>query len=299
VTDLAPSLTHGKWLRGLGIFLCALLLLATLDVFSKHLVQLYPPPFINMARYLVILGMSLLLLWRSGVPVTPSAPQRNLMLLRGVMMGTIGTCFTIALYLMPLAETTAIYFVSPLIVVVLSPWLLKERVTARQWLAVIAGIGGMLLIVRPSSNLPLAGALLMLLAALAYAMLQILTRKLAGEVASTQQFFYAAVVAAVLTAIPAPFYLPQQIPPARDIAMIIMLGVLNGGGQYLLIKAFQTVPASVLAPFNYVHLLLAVVFGAVFFGQRPDATALVGILVITCASLSLTLPVLRQYLSGR
>lgn len=295
MTGLASPSTQREWLRGFGIFLCALLLLATLDVVAKHLVQRYPPPFINMVRYVVILGMSLVLVWRSGAPITLSVPHRKLLLLRGVMMGTTGTCFTIALYLMPLAETTAIYFVSPLIVVVLSPWLLGERVTARQWLAVIAGSGGMLLIVRPSGNLPPAGALLMLLAALAYAMLQILTRKLAGKVATAQQFFYAAVVCAVIAGIPAPFYLPQRLPPAGDMAMIVMLGLLSGGGQYLLINAFQKVPASVLAPFNYFQLLLAVIFGAVFFGQHPDATGLAGMLVIVCAGLSLTLPALRGY----
>ena len=67
----------------------------------------------------------------------------------------------------------------------------------------------------------------------------------------------------------------------------------RGIGQYLLIEAFQKVPASSLAPFNYFHLLLAVVFSVLVFGQRPDAIALLGIAVIGCAGLALTLPVFR------
>ncbi|MDB5771345.1 MAG: EamA family transporter [Burkholderia sp.] len=289
MTALTPSARQER-LRGFGIFLFALLLLAILDVLAKHLVQRYPPPFINMVRYVVILSMSVVLLWRHGLPVTLDVPHRKLLLVRGVMMGTTGTCFSIALYLMPLAEATAIYFVSPLIVVMLSPWLLNERVTTRQWLAVIAGSGGMLLIVRLSTNLPVAGAMLMLLAAISYAILQILTRKVAGKVAMPQQFFCAAVVAVVMAVIPAPFYLPQQMPPPGDMALIVSLGFFSGGGQYLLIKAFQKVPASVLAPFNYFQLLLAVIFGVVFFHQHPDALALAGMCVIMGAGVSLTLP---------
>ena len=71
------------------------------------------------------------------------------------------------------------------------------------------------------------------------------------------------------------------------------VGALSGIGQYLLIEAFQKVPASSLAPFNYFHLLLAVVFSVLVFGQRPDAIALLGIAVIGCAGLALTLPVFR------
>ena len=77
------------------------------------------------------------------------------------------------------------------------------------------------------------------------------------------------------------------------VALMATVGALSGIGQYLLIEAFQKVPASSLAPFNYFHLLLAVVFSVLVFGQRPDAIALLGIAVIGCAGLALTLPVFR------
>jgi drug/metabolite transporter (DMT)-like permease len=80
------------------------------------------------------------------------------------------------------------------------------------------------------------------------------------------------------------------MPPPGDMALIVSLGFFSGGGQYLLIKAFQKVPASVLAPFNYFQLLLAVIFGVVFFHQHPDALALAGMCVIMGAGVSLTLP---------
>jgi drug/metabolite transporter (DMT)-like permease len=292
---MPPTLTAAVasregWLRGFGIFFCALVLLATLDALAKHLVQRYPAPFINIVRYLVVLSMSCALLLHNRIPFTFRVPHRKIMLWRGAMLGTVGTCFMTALHLMPLAEATAIYFLSPLIIVALSPWLLSEQVQMRQWLAVGAGFCGMLLIVRPGGNLPLVGTLLMVCAALSYALMHVLTRKLAGKVDMSVQFFFSAVICTVITAIPAPFFLPERMPPAGDMALIVMVGLLSGLGQYLVIRAFQKVPASVLAPFNYLHLLLAVGFSVVVFGQYPDMPALIGMLVIACAGLSLTLP---------
>lgn len=284
-------------LRGFGIFLCALLLLATLDAIAKDVVQRYPAPLINMIRYGVVLLMATSLMLGKGYSLTLNSPQRKLLVWRGVMLGLVGNTFMPALQFMPLAEATAIYFVSPLIIVALSPWLLGERVSVSQWLASAAGFGGMLLIVRPSSNLPLVGCLLMGVAAFSYAMVQILTRKLAGKVDMEQQFFYTAVICTAMTAIPAMFYLPQQLPPARDMLLLLLVGVLSGFGQYLLIKAFQKAPASALAPFNYFHLLLAVIFSIVVFGQQPGITSLAGMLIIACAGLWLTLPVFGTYVT--
>ena len=91
---------------------------------------------------------------------------------------------------------------------------------------------------------------------------------------------------------------PLAWPGPGDLARMVLVGMLSGLGQYLLIKAYQRVSASSLAPFNYFHLLLAVVFSVLVFGQRPDALALLGIAVIACAGLVLTLPVFRTQLAA-
>lgn len=289
---------HALWLQACGIFLCAMVALATLDMLAKDLVTRHPAPAINLVRYGVVLMMAIVLMRVRGTTWRVPAPHRSTMLWRGVMLGTVGLTFMQALHTMPLAEATAIYFLSPLIIVALSPWLLGEQVQQRQVVAVVAGFAGMLLIVRPGGALPLAGTVLMLMAAGAYAMLQILTRRLAGKVSMEQQFAWTAVICTAMTVLSLPSADHLAMPGPRDLALMVLVGLLSGLGQYLLIEAFQKVSASSLAPFNYFHLLLAVVFSVLVFGQRPDALALLGIAVIACAGLALTLPVFRTQLAA-
>jgi drug/metabolite transporter (DMT)-like permease len=80
---------------------------------------------------------------------------------------------------------------------------------------------------------------------------------------------------------------------------MLLMGAFGGVGQYLLILAFKRVPASTLAPLNYFQLVLAVLFGELFFGQRPDLLSFMGIALIVLAGLSLTLPYLMESLRAR
>lgn len=289
---------HVLWLQACGIFLCAMVAFATLDVLAKALVARHPAPVINLVRYGVVLMMAMILMRVRGTSWRLIAEHRSAMLWRGVMLGIVGLTFMQALHTMPLAEATAIYFLSPLIIVALSPWLLSEQVHRRQVAAGVAGFAGMLLIVRPGGALPLVGTVLMLMAAGAYAMLQILTRRLAGKVRMEQQFAWTAVICTVMTVLSLPSADHLAWPGPGDLALMVLVGLLSGLGQYLLIKAFQKVSASSLAPFNYFHLLLAVMFSVLVFGQRPDALALLGIAIIACAGLVLTLPVFRTHLAA-
>ncbi len=297
-TQRPPRSPQAIWLEGCAIFLCALLALATLDMLAKNVVMRHPAPMVNLVRYGVVLLMAIVLMLRKRLAWRLPSAHRKTVLLRGVMLGTVGLSFMQALRSMPLAEATAIYFLSPLMIVALSPWLLGEKVTWGQVLAVLAGFAGMLLIVRPGSALPVLGSLLMLMAATAYAMLQLLTRRLAGKVGLEQQYAWTAVVCTVMTLLSLPSAGPLYWPGAADLFLMVLVGLLSGIGQYLLIKAFLRVPASSLAPFNYFHLLLALLFSVFVFGQRPDAWALLGMTVIAGAGLALTLPVFLMHLKA-
>lgn len=174
-----------------------------------------------------------------------------------------------------------------MIMVALSPWLLGESVGRAQWLAVAVGFGGMLLIVRPGADLPALGTVLMAVAAVSYAIFQLLTRKLAGQVPGHVQYAYTAFICLLMTALPAPFFLPQPWPGLADSLVIIALGLCNGLAQILLIGAFQRVEASTLAPLNYCHLLMAVAFSTFWFGMPPDAPATAGMALIVAAGIFL------------
>lgn len=275
---------------GILLFFAALVAFATFDAGSKHMLERYPAPFLNVMRYLAVIVLAATMLWRHGSGMRlRDAPEKPLLVLRGVTLATVATCFMTALIWMPLSEATAIYFTSPLIMVALSPWLLGERVRPVQWLAVAVGFAGMLLIVRPGADLPLLGTLLMAVSAICYAIFQVLTRKLSSKVPGPVQYAYTAIICLIVTALPAPFFLPEPWPTPADTAIIIALGACSGLAQVLLIAAFQRVSAATLAPLNYFQLLLAVLFSTFWFQRPPDTLALAGMALIMASGVFLAM----------
>ena len=261
-----PAPAAGSRQAGILLFFAALVAFATFDAGSKQMLARYPAPFLNIVRYIAVAILALALLWRQRWPGLRAVPHKPLLVLRGVMLATVGTCFMMALIWMPLSEATAIYFTSPLIMVALSPWLLGERVRPVQWAAVAAGFVGMLLIVRPGGDLPWLGTLLM-----------------------PVQYAYTAFICLIVTALPAPFFLPDPWPGPTDMALIVGLGACSGLAQILLIAAFQRVAAATLAPLNYFQLLLAVAFSTFWFQRPPDGLALAGIAMIMASGIFLAL----------
>lgn len=275
---------------GILLFFAALVAFATFDAGSKHMLERYPAPFLNVMRYLAVIVLAMVMLFRQGRGMRlRDAPEKPLLVLRGIMLATVASCFMTALIWMPLSEATAIYFTSPLIMVALSPWLLGERVRPVQWAAVAAGFAGMLLIVRPGADLPLLGTVLMAVSAVSYAIFQVLTRKLSGKVAGPVQYAYTAIICLIVTALPAPFFLPDPWPGLTDALLIIALGACSGLAQILLIAAFQRVSAATLAPLNYFQLLLAVLFSTFWFQRPPDSLALAGMALIMAAGVFLAM----------
>ena len=272
---------------GVALFFCALVAFASYDAFCKQMLQYYPAPFINLMRYLSVICIAFAMLLRHGDLRIWRAPQKKLLVLRGVMLGTVATCFMTALIWMPLAEATAIYFTAPLLMVALSPWLVGEQVRRSRWVAVTVGFGGMLLIVRPGGDLPWLGTVLMAVSAVCYAIFQLLTRRLAGLVPSPVQYGYTALVCLAVTALPAPFFLPVHQPEWGEVLLLLAGGACSGAAQWLLLAAFERVEASTLAPLNYFQLLLAVAFSTFWFHKPPDGLAMSGIALIVAAGIYL------------
>ncbi len=290
---------QAQWLKGCGLFLCSLVGFACLDALAKDLVGRYSAPLVNLARYTVILLLSWGIMWIKQIPLAVAVSDRRLLFYRGFMLGSVGICFMPALQYLPLAEGTALYFLSPLIVVLLAPLVLREKVGLKQYAAVLLGLIGMLLIVNPGGDISLVGSLLMLVAATGYAMVQLLTRKLAHRVQSEQMFAYTALICWLLGLIVLLFWWPTVWPGPRDTLEMILMGLSGGIGQFLLIYAFKLVPASTLAPFNYFQLVLAVIFSELFFSQMPSLLSLSGMVLIAVAGLSLTLPMLVAYFRAK
>ena len=271
---------------------------ALLDATAKYLAKFYPVPGIVWARYffqallmLIVLGPRLGLgLLHTKRPV--------LQLARGtVLVGASLTFFT-ALALMPLAEGSAISFTAPLLLMALSVPLLRERVDGPAWIAVWLGFAGVLLIIRPGTGVFTWVALLPLGTALCNAIYQILTRKLSGIDSTLTTLFYGGLVGAVIMSFVLPFYwtTPQSLFHAF---LYVLLGVLGGIGHFILIKAFDHAPASLLAPFIYVQVVAVLILGYLVFDSFPDSWSLAGMAIIVASGIFVATRQARRMLSAR
>ena len=269
----------------LGAGLC----FAALDATSKHLTQTFPVPMLVWARYTVHLVLMVIFLAPS-MRAKLIATQRPLALTARALMlvGTTGFAMA-AIAIMPLAESTAFLFITPLIVVVLASWLLKESVTPGRWIAIVVGFAGVLLIARPGGALSPQGIVLMALAAGCYSIYQVQTRQMSLTENTVTMLFYTALVGTVAMSLAAPLFWGGPMPDAWQALGIASLGIYGGTGHLLMTRAFRHAPASTLSPFLYAQLIWAVLLGWLFYEHLPDLLSLAGMLVIAGSSLSIAL----------
>lgn len=262
----------------------ATLCFASLDTVAKYLSQRYPVSMLVWARWTV--QALAILIWLGPQFGTGLVRTRNLtsQLFRGAILIGSSLCFTGALKELPLAEATALNYSTPVLVTILAVVFLDERMTRVRVAFVIAGFVGMVLIVRPGSDLFQSGALLALGAAWFYAMFQIVTRKLANEDWRVL-LFYPALCGTVLMSAFVPFIdWPEKIL-VTDALMIVVAGLVGTFGHYLFLLAFQRASASAVTPFTYMQLVWAMLIGWIVFGEFPDGWALAGMLVIAGSGL--------------
>ena len=271
----------------------AVLCFTILDAIVKILTLRYEVPFIVWARY----GVQTLAILVWLLPTMGTALLRTrrlkLHLVRASLLPVSSLCFFSALKYLPLAETTAINYTSPLLVVILAVIFLDERLTRARIALVLAGIAGMLLIVRPGSEVFRGAAFLSLGSAMAYSTFQILTRKLAGEDARVLLFYPALIGTLMLTAA-LPWFGIEVTMPWADVALIAVTGLLGTMGHFAFILAFQRAPASALTPFSYMHLVWATLVGWIVFGNFPDAWTLAGMAVISGSGLLIAVHARRR-----
>jgi drug/metabolite transporter (DMT)-like permease len=221
---------------------------------------------------------------------------------RGLLLVTANSCFFLALAVMPLADATALFFVAPLLITTLSALFLGEPVGPRRWMAVLAGLVGVVVMVRPGADVVNLVALLPLGAAGAYAAMQIVTRRLGvTDRASTMAFYVQMTFIAVSAAMwlvagdgrlaragnpSLEFLLRAWVVPDRgDLGLLGAIGVLNAAGSYLVAQGYRISEPAVAAPFEYAAMPMAVTYGVVMWGDWPDTTAWVGITLIVSSGL--------------
>ena len=228
--------------------------------------------------------------------------QLTLHILRGFGIGIANLCFFSSLISLPLGEAMAIFFIAPVLISLLSVFILKEKGHLERWLAVLVGLIGVLLILRPSFEDFNPATILPLIAAFSYAMVQIITCKLGEKEKASTMAFFVQLNLIVFSAVFGLFFgdgtlaNPSQpiinflfrvwiLPSWIDGLIMCGLGLLNGIGIYFISQAYRNSRAIVIAPFEFVAIPLAIFWSIIIFGDWPDIVSWLGILLIAGSGL--------------
>ncbi|MFT5742599.1 MAG: drug/metabolite transporter (DMT)-like permease, partial [Paracoccaceae bacterium] len=201
----------------------------------------------------------------------------------------IGAMFT-ALRFLPLADTIAIVFVMPFIMLLLGKYVLGEEVGPQRLAACVVGFGGTLLVVQPNFAAVGAPALLPLVVAVVFSLFMLVTRQIAKEVDPITLQANSGVVALVvllpvLTLFPAIPALTLAIPVGMEWGLLALLGILGTFAHLLMTWSLRFAPSATVAPMQYLEIPIATVIGWLIFRDLPNGLAAVGIVITVAAGL--------------
>jgi drug/metabolite transporter (DMT)-like permease len=266
----------------------SMLALTGLDATGKWLMATgVPLLFFCWVRYIVQFCLVLAIAAPSLGMTVFKTQQPALQLIRAVVMLSATLTFFTTLSHLHQAEATALVSIAPLLLLLVAPWLLRERSYPSRWIATAFGLIGILVVTRPSAGLPWMGVLFGLVTACLFTGQQLVSRMLARDNALTTSLLGGAFGAVTLT-LAMPLVLPQAWPVISALSwpmwgLIFLGGVCGGMGQLLQIQSYRFAPASMLAPFIYLQITFAATFGWLIWSHMPDGITWIGIGII-CAS---------------
>ena len=282
----APSapLTHQP-LRGLLLALGATLLFAYSDTTNKVLIEDYNVPLVMAVRYighcLLMLALVAPLHGREMV----RTQRTGLVWVRAASLAVGSLLVGFALERMPVAETTAIIYLCPVLVVVLSGPLLREKVGPGAWVAALLGFAGVLLIARPGGGLDPIGVMFVLGNVMLATAYNLLSRVLAHTERTMAMLFYSALAGAVGFGVLLPWTLHGPAPSLLQMGLFVSLGVAAWLGHYMFTQSYRYAPAALVAPMTYMHLAWAGILGWLVFGHAPEPVALAGMGLVALAGI--------------
>ncbi len=263
-------------LTGFGIF-------AIHDALVKALGALYSP--VQIVFFSVLLGFPLITLIlikdTSGVHLRPKHPWWVALRTIGVVITAVSAFY--AFSVLPLAQTYAIIFCTPLIITILSIPILGERVGLHRWSAVLVGLFGVLVVLRPGTEPITIGHLAAFAASIGGALISIIVRRIGKDERSIVLLLYPMLANVIVMGAALPFfYRPIPLLHLGGLALVALLGVL---AMSCLIAAYRAGEAVVVAPMQYSQILWAAGFGYVFFNESLDFYTLLGSAIIILSGL--------------
>lgn len=270
---------------GLGIaaMLAGMAAMSTMDAMAKWLGEGYPIGEIVFFRNLFALPVIGLIVMRGGglASLRIGWPLGHV-LRAGCGLAAMFTFFT-GLRTLPLAEAISIGFAAPLFVTALSVPILGERVGVRRWSAVVVGFVGVLVMTRPGAAAFQPAALLILAAALFYALAMLITRRQARSDTTPAILFYGTALSLAASLLVLPF--GWRAPDAADLPVFVAIGLVGGLGMAFMTQAYRHAPAAVVASFDYTALVWGVLIGWLVWRELPDAWVWLGAGIVIASGL--------------
>lgn len=293
-------MARSQALTGILFAIGGTLIFSVNDVSIKFLSDGYALHQVILIRAFVAMAFILFVISRTEcgfAQLVTARPRMHLLRVMIVMISNV--TYFVGLATMPLADAVAVAYVSPIIITLLSIVFLGEKVGPRRWAAVIIGMVGVIVMLRPGAGVIQPAALLVLISAVMYAGGNLLVRHMGGtESAMTLSFYVQAGFIVVSLCMGlwvgdghlasdeglwAFLFRPWIWPPLEDWPVFLATGLSVGIGGMMVTQAYRTTEAGLIAPFEYVGMPLAILWGLLVFGTFPDAVSWVGIALI-CGS---------------
>ena len=298
---------RNELLNGIVLIVTGVSIMSLQDAFIKLVSGRYPLYEIMVIRTLFAIGPVLCMVhWEGGLRLLRTG-RPGLHLLRGFALFLAYYCYFSALAALPMAEAVSIFFISPLIVTLLSVRLLREHIGLEQIIVLVVGFSGVLIMVRPGAAALDTAALLAMAAAFFYALAVVMTRYLGTSAQGSVLAFYPSLVYILggtlfglvlgdgrFSASSNPmlqFLLGAwRWPTLLDLGLLALTGVMASISFYCLSQAYRLAQPSSIAPFEYIAMPLSTLWGFIFFADTLDGFTIIGMALIAGSGL---------YLAGR
>ena len=279
--------------KGIIQICLAMLIIPAIDVCAKTLGRNFDPLQVTFFRFFMQVCLLMPLVIYNRLWVIPPGTLA-IQCIRGITLVIATFCFFWAIQHLPLAEAIAIFFVQPLILTGLSVLVLGETSRMRRIFAIISGLIGAMMVLQPSFVVFGWPALLPLVSAVSMAFYMILTSRISTVAHPFQMQVVVGLVAVIVlglmmilgqfASIPGTGFL---MPDSSHFKWIVGMGIASTIGHMFIVFSTQNAPASVLAPFQYVEIVTAALFGYLFFNDMPADTTFVGTFIIIASGVYL------------
>jgi drug/metabolite transporter (DMT)-like permease len=285
---MSPSTTPSL-LRGILLVLAATFSFALADTMMKHLAMRHDVSAVLFCRYLInFIAVVAIFAPRHGMGVFRTQ-RTGLVMLRGACLAFASVTLGLALRVMPVGEAVAIIYLAPFGIILAGWLLLGEKVRPTTWLACATAFAGVLLIARPGAGLAPLGVALALLNVLPSVAYHILSRHLSATETTAALVVWTALMGTLAFGATLPWTLPGFAPNLTDSLIIIAMSLAATIGHIVFTRAYIHAPASLLAPFNYSHLVWAGLLGLAAFGHLPDRLSLLGMSFVALAGVTVAI----------